>query len=303
MKFLLITKGLPAAGKSTFAKELSVFPTVNRDTIRLANNIGSKPGQTKWTKQLEKTLVVPKRNELIRFWFDVYNVVICDDTNLHDSVVEELKALATSCGATPLVIDFTQHVSIEECIERDLKREASVGKDVILKMAKDVPAYRAAGPLVIPAVWDEALPICGIVDVDGTLADMGRRNPYDETRVSQDTVRDLVARAVVAAANTVDKVFVFSGRSSGCYDDTERWIENLVLSSDKWDWQLFMRKVDDHRRDSHVKYDMYNDYIRGKWNAKFVFDDRAQVLRECWYPLFPDGRQTTIFSVGNGREF
>jgi len=48
---------------------------------------------------------------------------------------------------------------------------------------------------------------------------------------------------------------------------------------------LHMRKIGDRRRDSFVKLDMYNEVIKDKYNVICVFDDRPQVIRECWKVL------------------
>jgi hypothetical protein len=95
-------------------------------------------------------------------------------------------------------------------------------------------------------------------------------------------------------ANPELKVFVFSGRSESCLTETVRWItdkcdfvvDNYLCNSDSdYSVELHMRKVGDKRRDSLVKTDLYNEYVKDKYNTIVVFDDRPQVIRECWKAL------------------
>ena len=66
------------------------------------------------------------------------------------------------------------------------------------------------------------------------------------------------------------------------------------------DHDLFMRPEGDMRRDSVVKRELYEQHIKGKYNVLAIFDDRPQVIRECWQEL---GFGDRIFNVGSGREF
>jgi hypothetical protein len=145
--------------------------------------------------------------------------------------------------------------------------------------------------------WNpNSLPDCIIVDIDGTLAKMKDRGPYEEHKVYQDDVRKhvLFTIASMMTANPELKVFVFSGRSESCLTETVRWItdkcdfvvDNYLCNSDSdYSVELHMRKVGDKRRDSLVKTDLYNEYVKDKYNTIVVFDDRPQVIRECWKAL------------------
>jgi hypothetical protein len=46
-----------------------------------------------------------------------------------------------------------------------------------------------------------------------------------------------------------------------------------------------MRPIDDRRKDSIYKKEMYETYIKPDYNVMVVFEDRPQVIRECWKPL------------------
>lgn len=130
---LLILKGLPASGKSTWAKkfceENEGWVRVNRDDLR---NMSGKYNY-------------PKREKLITYWEDScihyaldlgYNVIL-DATNLNTdrnkNRVNFLKKNYTNLEVEYKFFD----VSLEECIKRDSQRiVGKVGEKVIRNFYK-----------------------------------------------------------------------------------------------------------------------------------------------------------------------
>lgn len=68
------------------------------------------------------------------------------------------------------------------------------------------------------------------------------------------------------------KIFFFSGRN-GKYEAQTRAFLNSCFDSDV-EWNLIMRDEKDQRRDSIIKLEMFEKYIRNKYNVLCVFDDR-----------------------------
>lgn len=125
---ILMLKGLPASGKSTFARELVVsqgFKRVNRDDLRamVDNGIYS---------QENEHLIVNMQNALIvQALADNKNVVV-DNTNLNPANEKQLRRLAENWGVKFEVKEFT--TDLKTCIERDAKRPSPVGEKVIMDM-------------------------------------------------------------------------------------------------------------------------------------------------------------------------
>ena len=121
---LILCKGLPASGKSTWSKEYIKNNTnvvrVNRDEIR--EMLGLHP----WNPSYENKVVVSGEREFIRGALKQGMDVIVDDTNLNPKVTEEWTNLGENLGAKVIVKEFD--VTLEECIRRDSLREGSVGK-------------------------------------------------------------------------------------------------------------------------------------------------------------------------------
>jgi predicted kinase len=280
MRTIYLTRGLPASGKSTWAKSLidkhrGGYKRVNKDDLR------SMLDNSQWSDKNEK-FILKLRDHIIKETIRSGRHVIVDDTNLHEKhesrmneLISELKKEGISCKLE--VKDFTD-VDIKLCIERDLKRPNSVGEKVILKMYNQ---YIKKEEPVSKRAKDPNLPNCIIVDIDGTLALKGDRSPYDLSRIDEDTLNVDIAEIVkiynFLNTSETDAIFIFSGRSDSCKEVTEKWLLDNKVSYTK----LVMRKSDDNRKDYIVKREMFEEHIEGKYNVLFLLDDRNRVV-EMW---------------------
>jgi len=200
MTRLLITRGLPASGKTTFARKLQPrVVRVNRDDLRRMLH-----GERLYTQWAEGQVTHAQR-AMVEALLRAHADVIVDDTNLRNKTVREWAELAARLGAQFEVHDFTD-VPLEECIRRDVSRPAGdqVGEEAIRRMHARYLAGRNL-PLPIPYVSeisvnvyepDPELPAAVLVDIDGTVALMGDRSPYDWHRVGSDLPNHAVITAV-----------------------------------------------------------------------------------------------------------
>lgn len=276
MPKIIMLKGLPGSGKSSWAKqkvaENGNYIRVSKDDIRETMFVN-------WTPKKEKS-VLKIRDALIREGVRMGKNVIVDDTNLNPIHESHLKELAKELEVSFETNQSFLKVSVEECIERDLKREKSVGQKVIYKMYYD---YLATKP-------DDRLEKnekrrCVICDIDGTLAhNLGGRNIYDYTRVIEDTPDSFVCAVVDALDFTFGDyyldVIIVSGRDDDSREETEKWLENNDIPYDK----LFMRETGDKRDDTIVKEEIYKKYIEPDYCVLGVIDDRPKVAR-MWRSL------------------
>ena len=76
------------------------------------------------------------------------------------------------------------------------------------------------------------------------------------------------------------KILLTSGRSEEARIKTLEWLEVYNIYHN----ELFMRKADDYRKDSIVKTELYNEYIKDKYNVICVYDDRLSVVK-MWSEL------------------
>jgi len=270
MKQVIMTKGLPASGKSTWAKDLitkhpGVYKRVNKDDLRAMLDV------SKWSGSNEK-FVLKIRDEIILKSLDEGKHVIVDDTNLHEKHETHIHDLIK--GKAELRIkDFTD-VDLDTCLKRDAKREASVGKKVIMRMYNQ---YLRPEP--VKYKFTPGRSICIICDIDGTLAKMVSRGPFEWDKVDQDEVNEPV-RHIIERYTMFDsayKIIMLSGRDGSSRELTEKWLEeNGILYH-----HLYMRTAGDCRKDSIVKRELYDKYIAKTYNVLFVLDDRNQVV-DMW---------------------
>ena len=263
MSKLLMLTGLPASGKSTYAKELarSGYVRTNKDELREMLNGG------KWSRGNEKE-VIKLRDYIISEALYAGKSVVVDDTNFAPVHQERLKELAKKYGATFETKFFD--TPLEECIKRDAKRPNGVGKDVIMKMYNEYlkPKPEAYTP-------PQGKPKAIIVDVDGTLTKMADRSPYDWSRVKEDAINQPIVSLVRKLADYYT-VIIMSGRDSICRNDTIEWLnEKGVFFA-----EVFMRPEGDTRKDNIVKRELFDKYVRDNYQVEFVLDDRSQVVQE-----------------------
>lgn len=315
MRTLMIFKGLPGSGKSTLAAELvkkepGRWIRINRDDLR---GMVVGPGNNPHARNSDREdLVRLFKDELIRHAFSQGFDVIVDDTHLVPMTVKKLHQLAASVGDVQ-VIEKGVNIDVKTCIERDSKRTgfAHVGEKVINDMARGagldkarklgdkVSYYEPRPDSFEVVVQDESLPKAIMCDLDGTLALMGDRSPYDATDCDlKDKPNWGVIACVLAMHAQGVKIMFMSGRDVKYRPETVRFIEkycrveaNYVFSKENDDrpkdlpipYELHMRgeltpEATDQRKDSIIKKELFDAFVAKKYNILFVLDDRNQVV-------------------------
>lgn len=117
-----------------------------------------------------------------------------------------------------------------------------------------------------------------ICDIDGTLAHMSDRSPFDYSRVEEDTLDETIAMILKAFFVSDVHVFLLSGREDSCRDATSRWLSDNGV--DYFD-ELLMRLSGDFRNDAVIKREVYEEKIRPHYDVLFVLDDRQRVV-DMW---------------------
>lgn len=274
MRKVILMKGLPGSGKSTLAKKIiaenpETYKRINRDDLRAMfdNGITSQSNE-KFVKKVRDVLIVKALEE--------GKSIVIDDTNLSETNFRRVSQLVQEYNAK-----FNQKVEVEVrevdtavavCIERDSLREKPVGEKVIRKMHrqffKDSPEYCTQNP---------DLPKAIICDLDGTLALMNGRNPFDASKCDEDEINTPVANVLKNYKKLGYQILLVSGREDRYKAPTLRFLEKHEIEYD----DLIMRKTQDSRKDSIIKTEIYHEFIKDKYFVEFVLDDRNQVV-DTW---------------------
>ena len=278
---VILTTGLPASGKTTWAKKCREFsPNVvltSRDDIR--KMLGCFPIGTKD----EEELVSKIQDAAILKGVDAGKDVIVHDTNLNQKSPKRIKRLFDG-DVRFRVEDFTD-VSVEECIRRDALRQDSVGEKVLRNMARQLQKpWRLTDEWMNDITLSElyvprfSAPKAILVDLDGTLAKHVSRSPYDYSRVFTDAVHEHIRTLVNGYYMSEYQVLGLSGRPDidNVRLDTEEWLEyNNILFH-----KLYMRPADMlTENDADVKQFLFDTYIRNNYNVEVMLDDRDRVVR------------------------
>lgn len=286
MPVLVITRGLPGCGKTTHARawvaeDREHRARVNRDDIRSMLDDGT------WVKGITEARVLAARDALILGLLSKGLDVICDDTNLPQRTARDLARLAKRARAGFEVVDLTG-VPWAECIQRDAARadKKPVGGPVIVDMyerylkGKPTPLPPPGEPAaeageLVPYEPKPGTPRAVVCDIDGTLALMGTRSPFDETRVHEDRPNLPVIAVLLAMYAAGNRIVFVSGRTAACRQATYDWLcEHIRVPFDA----LFMRPEGDMRKDAVVKRELFDTHIREHYDVVCVIDDRSQVV-------------------------
>lgn len=135
-----------------------------------------------------------------------------------------------------------------------------------------------------------------VFDMDGTLALLGGRNPYDASQCDLDpphapvvamarrlsypehySAQQRATNAITPGLNPHSHVVIVSARFEKVRAQTERWLVNHGIAYRA----LFMRTDGDNRKDALVKAEILRDFLLPNFRVETVFDDRDRVV-EMW---------------------
>lgn len=276
MTRLILTRGIPASGKSTYAKVwVTAAPNrvrVNRDDLRFMM-YGVYFGEP-----IDEQVVTKIQHGLVVSALKAGNDVIVDDTNLVDNFVRKLVQLGHRYCADVTVKDFD--ISLGEAIARNWSRDRKVPEDVIRTMHSRYTSRKdidVTAPVVRKYDGTPGKPDAYLFDIDGTIAQMNR-SPYEWRRVGDDTPINHVIEVVNSLSLANYKIVFMSGRDGSCEQITRDWLDANIF----WDYDnLFMRAAGDMRADNIIKAELFDTYVRDNYNVMAVFDDRDQVV-DAW---------------------
>jgi hypothetical protein len=190
------------------------------------------------------------------------------------------------------VFDVPVSILEERCAEREKQTGKHIPKSVIQKYADELeilkkvfdfqPIYRT--PLKFKHTsQDENKPTCFLFDLDGTLADANGRNMFNPS--ADEVMKDIPIPTVIKVLQSLEKqhqIIFVSGREKTNYEATRNWILKHIYYGEEKELKLYMRPEGDYRRDSIIKREFLQNDIYPYFNVLGAFDDRLQVVRECW---------------------
>jgi predicted kinase/3-deoxy-D-manno-octulosonate 8-phosphate phosphatase KdsC-like HAD superfamily phosphatase len=280
---ILILVGIPASGKSTFAKEFIEtnvdYVRINRDDIikmlRNSPMLNSKGEElvTEIEYSIAENALAKRMN------------IIWDNTHLKMSYINSIiKRFNDRANISFKIFD----IDLNEAIRRDSLRESKVGEEVIKRMyANYINLIKDNELLDIPMnEYNKFLNISKntelldavIFDIDGTLAFKGNRSHFDWNKVDIDHYSSIVGEHIEFHRSKGRKIILLTGRDSSSEEKTIKWLEDNNIYYD----MLYFRNSGDQRKDFLIKKEIYDNYIKNNHNVHCVYDDRLQVV-DMWY--------------------
>lgn len=282
---LMILVGPPGSGKSTFAKyhirtEENWF-RVCRDDFRLM-------------QFNHANLTESEESNLSRLIDGIVEMLLKQNTNVlidaTNTRKDYLNQFIKKFNHLADIVFKIFNVEENELKERNEQRHALTGKyipknvlkDQITNMKKlmdnfDFAERKREKQNVQKTIQDKTLQPAIICDLDGTLAIIDHRNPYDASNCENDGLNEAVAEVLSLFHVKGNKVILLSGRMEKYRVQTESWLKMYHIPYD----MLYMRDSEDFRKDSIIKKELYALHIENKFYVNFILDDRNQVV-DMW---------------------
>ena len=287
MKNIKLLIGISGSGKSTYSHELwetnpSNFVIINRDKIRellfgytesSIHNYYKRNDIVKLEKKVTKY-----EDTLIYEALEENKTIILDATHLEKKYIERHEY-----WNVPIELVWFD-INLDTAIERDSIRNRKVGKDIITKQYnKYINLKKSFGDYnFIPynIKCDLNLPPCILYDIDGTIAQMHNRGPFEWNKVKEDYMIYSVVSTIDWLSDLDSKnrptVILCTGRDGIALNDTIEWLNNNEIYYD----DIMIRNEKDMRPDWIVKEEMWKN-ISEKYNIIAMYDDRLQVVRRA----------------------
>ena len=290
MKEIILTVGCPGSGKSTWANEFvrlnPGYYILTRDDFReKLFGLDARNGY-KYSKQREKAVSVSQLGAAIELLnLEATKGLIIADTNLNPITVSNWKNVCEKRGFKFTTKEFV--VPWTELVKRNNYRgDKAVPIEVLRRMYADQHPKK-----YVASEFPEGRPEAVIFDIDGTLALMGDRSPYDLEKCGADTHNTMVVSLLHMLEKKGYKILTVSGREAGTKEEPHRyyhmttdWLNKFTIPE-----AHFQRKAGDMRKDDVVKEEIFWRDIAPKYDVKLCIDDRNQVVEmwrrlgiECW---------------------
>jgi predicted kinase len=296
MTQILLTRGLPASGKSTYAEQwLAEDPAhrarVNRDLLRfeLYGQWYPEADERGTVKEKEDHVTQVEHQRIEKALREGKDVIV-DNTNLNPMVFNSYGKIAKRMGAELNHKDFP--VDIEECIRRNNARDRVVPEHVIRRMQQQYmgpngefhlfPGDYPLKPFVAPSEKRQAF----IFDMDGTLANIegirhfvaGKYRNFDGFHRSSvwSPANVQVAELAKQAHLQGYSIVITTARNETYRAVTQKWLDDNNIPYEN----IYMRADGDFRKDHIVKKEILKNILQ-HYDVVHAVDDRDEVI-DVW---------------------
>lgn len=285
-KKIILTRGIPGSGKSTWAKAWVAEDPEHRIRLNwddMRNMMG--PYWVPSREPINKYMLWAGIN-MAAYCTHPYDIVI-DNMNLNpkgwDEVMGWVEVYNNSTHATETQTQYSIEfkdffISLDECIRRDAARSNPVGEKAIRDIWKRYKHFiqthvviEHVNNLILP---DINKPTCVVVDMDSTLCFNTTKRPWFGEGSTEAMIDDTPNLGVVNLVKSQQyPIVVCTGRNKAQKDVTERWLHNNGI----YPKEYYMREDGDYRKGVEVKTELINQILE-KYNILVVFEDCEPIV-------------------------
>lgn len=283
----IITRGIPASGKTTYAKQWVIQDPVNRVRINRDDIREELFGKNYQQNNDDEQRVTQIEHSRIQKALKNGKSVISDNTHLNPRFLKPYYQFAKQRGIQLKNVDFP--LPLDEAIRRNSLRDRVVPEHVIRKMYSNLgpngefhhfDGSYTPKPFAKPANREHAV----IFDMDGTLTNIssirhfvaGKYRNFDMFHRSSlfCPPNAEVLQMAYDAEKAGLKVIIVTARSEPYREVTELWLNKYGVNFEN----MYMRPADDYRQDALVKQDIL-DRILVDYDVVHAVDDRPEVIK------------------------
>lgn len=289
IKKIILTRGIPGSGKSTWAKSW-----VNEDPEhRIRFNWDDM-------RNMMGPYWVPSREPINKhiLWAAVnaaaysnrpYDIVI-DNMNLNpkdwkqyeDWILNYNNSLNSEETNTRYVLEFKDFfIPIEECIKRDSMRTNPIGEKTIREIYNKYRHFiqttnveKYVNNLIKPNL-DK--PYCVVIDMDSTMCFNMNKRPWYGKDAAKEMINDIENSGICDVIRTLESkypIIVATGRDTSQAEVTEQWLNQHNIHPT----ECYYRKYNDFRKGSEIKKEQI-EKIMEKYNILVIFEDCEPIVQ------------------------
>lgn len=286
---IILTRGIPGSGKSTWARAwVAESPEtrirINYDDLR--NMMGPY-----WVPSREPMLdyIIWPAINAAAYNDSSYDIVI-DNMNLNPKVWKRFEEWLSTFNQSSFATEHKRQyelefkdffISVEECIKRDAMRPNPIGektiRDIWRKYRHFIQTTSVEQHVNNLVKTSPEKPYCVVVDMDSTLCFNTTKRPWYGEGSTEQMINDIENYGVcetVWALMQEYPIIVATGRDESQAEVTKKWLYEHRLEPKEY----YFRKKGDYRKGVEVKREQITK-IMEKYNVLVIFEDCEPIVQ------------------------